>query len=90
MYYTPLADNSLMRRAPDGTLSVIARDSQLRWVDAPLLDDHGHIYLPVPQIDGAPAFNDGKSTIRFPVKLYQIDLPASCVLAGRCAGPSRR
>ncbi|QWN12222.1 hypothetical protein DGN07_12240 [Xanthomonas citri pv. fuscans] len=52
--------------------------------------DHGHIYLPVPQIDGAPAFNDGKSTIRFPVKLYQIDLPASCVLAGRCAGPSRR
>ncbi|AMV09333.1 major royal jelly protein [Xanthomonas citri pv. aurantifolii] len=90
LYYTPLADNSLMRRAPDGTLSVIARDSQLRWVDAPLLDDHGHIYLPVPQIDGAPAFNDGKSTIRFPVKLYQIDLRASCVLAGRCAGPSRR
>ncbi|WP_369944462.1 L-dopachrome tautomerase-related protein [Xanthomonas medicagonis] len=76
LYYTPLADNALMRRAPDGTLSVVARDDHLRWVDAPFLDGHGHIYLPVPQIDGAPAFNQGKSTIRFPVKLFRVDLPA--------------
>ncbi|BFO55205.1 L-dopachrome tautomerase-related protein [Acidovorax sacchari] len=76
LYYTPLADNSLMRRAPDGTVSLIARDGNLRWVDAPFLDGQGHIYLPVPQIDGAPAFNQGTSTIRFPVKLYRVDLPA--------------
>ncbi|MGF6553039.1 L-dopachrome tautomerase-related protein [Paraburkholderia youngii] len=76
LYYTPLADNSLMRRAPDGTVSMLARDKRLRWVDAPFLDGHGHIYLPVPQIDGAPAFNQGRSTAQFPIKVYKVDLPA--------------
>lgn len=76
LYYTVLADNSLMRRAPDGSISLIARDRRLRWVDAPFLDRRGHIYLPVPQIDGAPAFNQGKSTINYPVSIYRIALPA--------------
>ncbi|MCI2260829.1 major royal jelly family protein [Xanthomonas indica] len=76
LYYTPLADNTLMRRAPDGTVSTIAHDRDLRWADAPFLDGQGHVYLPVAQIDGAPAFNQGTSTIRFPVKLYRVDLPA--------------
>ncbi|WP_431821932.1 L-dopachrome tautomerase-related protein [Burkholderia sp. F1] len=75
LYYTPLADNSLMRRAPDGTISMLARDQRLRWTDAPFLDGNGHIYLPVPQIDGAPAFNHGQSTVRFPVALYRLNLP---------------
>lgn len=75
LYYTPLADNSLMRRAPDGSISMLAHDSRLRWVDAPFIDGKGHIYLPVPQIDGAPAFNNGHSTIHFPVELYRLDLP---------------
>lgn len=77
LYYTPLADNSLTRRAPDGTLSVIVRDKRLRWVDAPFLDKQGHIYLPVPQIDGAPPFNHGRSTVSFPVEIYRVDLPVN-------------
>jgi len=76
LYFTELADNSLKRRAPDGAVSTIVRDKRLRWVDAPFLDGHGNIYLPVPQIDGAPAFNQGKSTIRFPVSLYKVRLSA--------------
>jgi hypothetical protein len=76
LYFTELADNSLKRRAPDGAVSTIVRDKRLRWVDAPFLDGHGNIYLPVPQIDGAPAFNHGKSTIQFPVSLYKVRLPA--------------
>jgi hypothetical protein len=77
LYYTPLADNSLMRRAPDGTISMVVRDKRLRWVDAPFVDGRGHIYLPVPQIDGAPAFNHGRSTVHFPVSLYRVTLPAA-------------
>jgi hypothetical protein len=76
LYFTQLSNNSLKRRAPDGTVSTIARDKRLRWVDAPFLDGHGNIYLPVPQIDGAPAFNHGKSTIKFPVSLFKLRLPA--------------
>ncbi|MBN3827525.1 hypothetical protein G3O00_28440 [Burkholderia sp. Ac-20384] len=76
LYYTPLADNSLMRRAPDGTISTLVRDTRLHWVDAPYVDGKGHIYLPVPQIDGAAVFNHGQSAIRFPVELYRVKLPA--------------
>ncbi|WP_233471000.1 major royal jelly family protein [Paraburkholderia caribensis] len=74
-YYTPLADNSLMRRAPDGTISTVVRDKRLRWVDAPFLDGRGNIFLPVPQIDGAPAFNHGKSTMTRPFQLFRLTLP---------------
>lgn len=75
LYYTPLADNSLMRRTPDGTISTIVRDKRLRWVDAPFLDGNGNIFLPVPQIDGAPVFNDGKSTMSRPFRLFRVSLP---------------
>jgi len=76
LYFTPLADNSLMRRAPDGTVSTLVRDQRLRWVDAPYLDGKGNIYLPVPQIDGAPPFNHGQSTIHFPVQVFKLTLPS--------------
>ncbi|WWE77013.1 hypothetical protein GE569_31665 [Burkholderia gladioli] len=76
LYYTPLADNTLMRRAPDGRVTRLARDARLRWVDAPFLDGQGHLYLPVPQIDGAPVFNHGHSTMRLPIALYRVRLPA--------------
>jgi sugar lactone lactonase YvrE len=75
LYYTPLADNSLMRRAPDGSISTVIRDSRLRWVDAPFIDGQGNIFLPVPQIDGAPAFNHGTSTMKMPIELYRLRLP---------------
>jgi len=55
---------------------MLVRDKRLRWVDAPFVDGRGHIYLPVPQIDGAPAFNHGQSTVHFPVSLYRVTLPA--------------
>lgn len=75
LYYTPLADGSLMRRAPDGRLSMLVRDWRLRWADAPFLDGHGHIYLPVPQLDGAAVFHHGQATVHWPVELYRLDLP---------------
>lgn len=75
LYYTPLADGSLMRRAPDGRLSMLVRDRRLRWADAPFLDGHGHIYLPVPQLDGAAVFHHGHATVHWPVELYRLDLP---------------
>ncbi|MHC1478688.1 L-dopachrome tautomerase-related protein [Frateuria aurantia] len=75
LYYTPLADASVMRRNADGQVSRLVQDRRLRWVDAPFLDGHGHLYLPVPQLDGAAAFNHGRSTMQAPFKLYRLDLP---------------
>ncbi len=76
LYYTPLADGTVMRRDANGRLSVVVRDPRLRWADAPFLDGRGHLYLPVPQLDGAAIFHHGVSTVHWPVGLYRIDLPA--------------
>jgi hypothetical protein len=76
LYYTVLSDSSLRRRANDGTVTTIVRDKRLRWVDAPFLDGLGNIYLPVPQLDGAAVFHRGKSTIRYPILLFRLKLPA--------------
>ena len=86
LYYTPLANNSLMRRNPDGTTTLILHDGRLRWADAPFLDRKGHIYLPIAQIDGAAPFNHGASTMRPPFEILRVDLPS----APRASGHSRR
>ena len=75
LYSSPPAVASLIRRAPDGRLSMLVRDRRLRWADAPFLDGHGHIYLPVPQLDGAAVFHHGQATVHWPVELYRLDLP---------------
>jgi len=77
LYYTPLADNMLMRRDRDGTTALVVRDARLRWADAPFLDGRGHIYLPVAQIDGAAPFNAGTSTMQPPFEVLRIELPAA-------------
>jgi hypothetical protein len=75
LYYTRLADNTLMLRRPDGTTVPVVRDARLRWTDAPFLDGQGHIYLPAAQIDGAAPFNGGTSTMHPPFEVIRIDLP---------------
>jgi hypothetical protein len=75
LYFTDLADSSLKRRAADGTISTIVTDPNLHWVDAPFIDESGAIWLPVPQLDRAALFHGGQSKVRWPVRLYTLQLP---------------
>lgn len=75
-YFTDLAENALKRRLPDGTVTTIIRDSRLHWVDAPVIDEHHRIWLPVPQMDRTAPFNDGKTRVQWPIALYRLSLPA--------------
>ncbi|MDF2809687.1 MAG: major royal jelly protein [Microvirga sp.] len=74
LYFTDLADDSLKRRAPDGTVTTIVTDPRLHWVDAPFIDEAGSMWLPVPQMDRVASFNAGTSKTRWPVQLFRIDL----------------
>ena len=74
LYFTDLAENSLKRRSPDGRITTIVRDPRLHWVDAPFIDPHHVIWLPVPQLDRVALFNGGKSQIQWPVQLFRLDL----------------
>jgi len=74
LYFSDLAENSLKRRTSDGAITTIIRDPRLHWVDAPFIDLHHTIWLPVPQLDRIALFNGGKSLIQWPVQLFRFDL----------------
>lgn len=74
LYFSDLAHDSIMRRSPDGRITQLIQDPRLHWVDAPFLDGHDTLWLPVPQLDRAAPFNDGISRIHFPVQLLRLKL----------------
>jgi hypothetical protein len=74
LYFSDLAENALKRRRPDGTITTIIQAPALHWVDAPFIDEHRMIWLPVPQIDRAAMFHDGKSQIAGPIQLLRLPL----------------
>jgi hypothetical protein len=74
LYFTDLAQNALKRRSEDGTITTIAQGSLLHWVDAPFIDEHRVIWLPVPQLDRAAMFHRGVSQIVEPVQLLKMPL----------------
>ena len=74
LYFSDLADLSLKRRAPDGTITTVLRDARLHWIDAPAIDERGYIWLPIPQLDRAAVFNHGQSKVELPVRLYRLKL----------------
>jgi sugar lactone lactonase YvrE len=75
LYFTELATSALKRRTPDGKITTILQDARLHWADAPSIDDHHRILLPVPQLDRAAIFHAGQSKIEWPVGLYRLVLP---------------
>jgi len=75
LYFTDLAANAVRRLTPDKRVQTVLVDSRLHWVDAPTLDRQGRLYLPVPQMDRVALFHDGNSKIRWPIRLYRLDIP---------------
>jgi len=74
LYFSDLAHDSIKRRATDGSITTVVQDPRLHWTDALFLDAHDVLWLPVPQLDRAPAFNGGTSRIQFPVQLFTFPL----------------
>jgi sugar lactone lactonase YvrE len=75
LYFTDLAENALKRRSADGHIETVIQDKRLHWVDAPFIDDHHVIWLPVPQLDRVALFHGGASKIVWPVELLRLRLP---------------
>ncbi|PWK37838.1 major royal jelly family protein [Cupriavidus plantarum] len=73
LYYSDLAHNALRRITPDLRTETILEDARLHWVDAPVFDSQGRLYLPVPQIDRVRLFQHGASRVQWPVHVYRLD-----------------
>jgi len=74
-YFTDLAHSGVKRRSPSGKIITLVEDPRLHWIDAPAIDEQGYLWLPVPQIDRAAAFNHGESKVHLPVQLFRFKLP---------------
>jgi len=76
VYFTELATNSLKQRRPDGSIVTIVQHALLHWVDAPAISGDW-IWLPVAQIDRVALFNEGRSRVEWPVRLFRYRLSGS-------------
>ncbi len=72
-YFSDLAENSIKRRHPDGKIDTLIKDDRLHWVDAPVVEKNT-LWLPVPQMDRVPLFQQGHNKTEWPVRIYKLEL----------------
>ena len=75
LYITYPAENAVRMRAPDGTLSIIARDARLRWPDSLAEGPDGSIYVTASHIQDMAQFHEKGSTQDGPWELFRIAPP---------------
>ena len=74
LYFTDLERHAVVRRAPDGTLTMIAHDPRLISPDSLALVP-GALWLTVGQWSRLPGFHDGRDLQEKPYLLVRITLP---------------
>ncbi len=75
LYVTAPEDNAVRMRAPDGTTTVIARDTRLRWPDSLAEGADGSIYVTASHIQDMARFHEKGSTRTMPYGLFRIAAP---------------
>lgn len=75
LYFSDLKANAIRKRGVDGTITTIASDPRLHWVDAMFITPDGSLLMPAAQIDRVPLFNQGSSRVEWPISVYALKLP---------------
>lgn len=74
LYFSQLEDDSIRKRAPDGTITTLVSDPRLHWVDAMFITPDGRLLMPAAQIDRVALFSGGTSHVEWPVSLFSLKL----------------
>lgn len=75
IYFGAFDQRSLVRRAPDGQMCVIAHDERLGWPDG-LFVQGGYLYVTLGQWNRLASFNGGIEKRQPPYSLVRVKLPA--------------
>jgi sugar lactone lactonase YvrE len=75
LFITDPENNAVRMRAPDGTITTIARDKRLRWPDSMAEGADGSIYVTASHIQDMARFHDKGSTRTMPYGLFRIAPP---------------
>ena len=75
IYMSQVNTRSVMRIAPDMTVTTLASDPRLAWIDAMWIDSDGFLYMPAAQLDKTSAnFAGGPAQIRYPMKIWKMQI----------------
>ncbi len=75
IYMSQVNTRSVMKIAPDMTVTRLVSDPRLAWVDAMWVDNQGFLYMPAAQLDKTSAnFAGGPAQIRYPMKVWKMQI----------------
>lgn len=73
-FITNLNENSISKLDANGTLSILLKDSNLKWPDNLAIAQDGYLYISVNQLHTTPAFTGTTDTGKPPYFIYRIKL----------------
>ena len=75
IYMSQVNTRSVMRIAPDMTVTTLVSDPRLTWIDAMWIDRDGFLYMPAAQLDKTSAnFAGGPEQLRYPMKIWKMSI----------------
>ena len=74
IYLNDVNHQRLLRISPGGQATTLLQDDRLIWGDAMWIDNRGNLWIPAAQINRTAGFNQGVSTVQFPVHMYKLPL----------------
>ncbi len=66
----------ILKITPDASASTLIQDDRLIWADALWIDNSGSLWIPAAQLNRTPGFQQGVSTVQFPVHIYKLPIGA--------------
>ena len=76
IYFTDPDHRSILKISPNKAIRTLISDPRLIWGDALWIDREGFLWIPATQINLAPAFNNGRQGIHYPVWIYKMQVDA--------------
>ncbi len=74
IYVAQADNNSVLKITPAGQITTLVQGPQYTWVDAMWISADGRLWMPAAQMDRTPAFNDGKMSVTYPMRVYTTNI----------------
>lgn len=75
IYLTTSLDYTIKYVSPDGTLHTLVQDKRLLWPDSMGIGSDGYLYVSCAQLPRDPQWNNGKSRVELPYRVFKVKLP---------------
>jgi sugar lactone lactonase YvrE len=76
IYLSDINLKQIIKITPEGKESLVVKDERLLWADALWIGNDGYLWIPAGQLNRLAAFQNGVSTVKFPVVIYKLKIGA--------------